>query len=232
MFSTDVFTKATSSSTSMKNEQKTRVEIQASFMLESVSDGKQKFSLENLYIILPENIESVQKNNMEFLFKHETKQANDTVTTPVKPIPTKIPSAPVKAPRENCPCISCTFISKLDEKKSFYENELVVLYMKNDDSITYEDFLMKQDSVTLKDKPFHKQINDYLSVKEFEKRDNYNRLRLLQKLFDENKYQWKDEYLNVYKNWSTQFEGAKNMNRYKKMVQFINENRSDFTKII
>ena len=177
MFSTDVFTKATSAKNA---EQKTRVEIQASFTLESVSDGKQKFSLENLYIILPENIESVSKN--------ETKQANDIVTTPVKPVTKTIPSAPVKSYPKNvssnavkgdenttCQCISCTLTRN---------------------------------------------------------RENDNRLCLLQKLFDENKYQWKDEYLNDYKKWSTTFEGATHMNRYKKMVQFINENRSNFTKTI
>lgn len=224
MFSTDVFTKATSSTSAKNDEQKTHVEIQASFTLESVSDGKQKFSLKNLYIILPENIGSVEKN--------ETKQTNDTVTTPVKPVTTTIPSAPVKAPRENCPCISCTYNRNMNEKKSFYTIELVQLYLKHDSTITYEDFLEKRDSVTSKDKPYLLQIKDYLSAKVVEKRENDNRLRLLKKLFDANQYQWKDEYLHFYKKWSTKFEGATHMNRYKKMVQFIKENCSDFTKII
>lgn len=237
MFSTDVFAKA------KNDEQKPRVEIQASFTLESVSDGKQTFSLENLYIILPEKIESVQKNTMEFLFKNETKKTNDTITTPVKPITKTIPSAPVKSSsnvvdgsennNKNCACIVCTWNHNSKEhNKQFYAHDLVGLYMKYDSSITYEDFLMKRESVTSKDKPFHLQINDYLSAKVVEKRENTKRLWLLQKLFDQNKYQWKDEYLNVYNNWSANFKNVNNLNRYKKMVQFINENRSDFTKTI
>lgn len=67
------------------------LQMQATFTLESVVDGKQRFSLENLYILLPENIEGKQ---MEFSFK----QATETVSTPVKPIQTTIPFAPVKAP--------------------------------------------------------------------------------------------------------------------------------------
>jgi hypothetical protein len=234
MFSTDVFTKATSSTSAKNDEQKTRVEIQASFTLESVSDGKQKFSLENLYIILPENTVSVAK------------QTNDTVTTPVKPVTKTIPSAPVKSYPKNvssnavkgdenntCPCISCTYNrNPYDKEKQFYESEFVGLYKKYDNSITYEDFLQKRDSVTSKDKHYLLQIKDYLSAKVVEKRENDKRLCLLQKLFDENKYQWKDEYLHDYKKWSTKFDGTTNMNRYKKMVQFINENRSNFTKTI
>lgn len=155
------------------------VQIQATFTLENVVDGKQRFSLENLYIILPEHIESVQGNKMEFLFKHSSAETNETVTTPVKPIQKVIPSAPVKEHHTNSYARNLsTSVRKIIDSALPLEitTDKLDLFLqcatkrglsvtKNDKSgqgINYNNFLKFRNSATSLDKPLQDQINDYL----------------------------------------------------------------------
>ena len=239
-----------------------RMQLQATFTLESIVDGKQRFSLENLYIILPEKVESVQKNQMEFLFKHESE--SEAVTTPVKPIQKVVPSAPVKASSAppqlvdsptQCKCWSCTNRQNLNEAKSVDQEEVTteqldlfqqcaknrgVTITENDKwgwGINYNNFLKyRKYNKTSLDKPLKDQINDYLysvyappSMELREEYEDWNRLCLLRKLFDQQRLQWQHSYFGLYRGWSVTHGKPQGSNRYKKMMQFLNEYRALFT---
>jgi hypothetical protein len=273
------------------------VQMQATFTLESVVDGKQRFSLENLYIILPETI---QCNQMEFSFK----QASETVSTPVKPIQTVIPSAPVKEPSSafssvdnnmpqridsepylranrklnlnptpathneitteplglfhNCAMkrevsitpndkygqgiILRTYCTSLDNPLKLFQNcamKREVFITPNDkygQGINYNNFLKFRTYCTSLDKPLNDQINDYLyseyavpSISVPAEREDWHRLCLLRSLFDKNRFQWQHSYFALYKEWSAKYDTPIGSNRYKKMMKFLDENRSSFT---
>lgn len=162
------------------------VQMQATFTLESVVDGKQRFSLENLYIILPETI---QCNQIEFSFK----QASEPVSTPVKPIQTAIPSAPVKAPSSSFSSVDKKMPKLIDSEpylsanrklnlnpNPVTQNEITTKQLKlfqhcamkrevfitpNDkygQGINYNNFLKFRTYCTSLDKSLNDQINDYL----------------------------------------------------------------------